>query len=191
MKQKKDSLFDEIYKIDESTNLYMVEVGLDQYSDIFNSWDPAPFKRRELDPDLQVYLEESSNEIPAKYAIELCFTLPQGKRDERIEAETKQGLMNSFMFKRYFLKKTIKKTNTQILLCVFLGFVFLWMGTMFSNRFEGKLLFSLLSDALLIGGWVFLWEAVSLFFFTNRELYERYRLYKRLQGAPVVFREAT
>lgn len=44
-------------------------------------------------------------------------------------------------------------------------------------------------SGLAITGWVFLWEAVSLFAFTNRELYQRYRTYKRLHNAPVIFRE--
>lgn len=104
-----------------------------------------------------------------------------------MEEETRQGLMNSFIFRRYFMRK---KTNTQMLLCIFLGFGFLWMGAVFSIRFEGKLLLFILVDGLSIGGWVFLWEAVSLFFFTNRDLYHRYRIYKRLQNAPVIFQEA-
>jgi len=188
--KREDKLFDEIYKVDESTNLYMVEVGLDQYSDIFNSWDPAPFKRRELDPDLELYLEESCEEVPFKYPIEVLFTLPLDRRNERMEAETQEGLKNSFKFKRYFIRKKIKKTNTQIFVCILLGFGLLWLGTILSARNESNLFSSLLADGILIGGWVFLWEAVSLFFFTNRELYHRYRIYKRLQEAPVIFRDA-
>ena len=186
----RDKPFDEIYKIDESTNLYMVEVGLNDYSDIFNAWDPAPFKRRELDPDLEFYLKGSSEEVPEKYPIELCFTMPPGNRNEHMEDDVRQGLANSFTFKRYLLRKKIQKTNTQMLLCVFLGLGFLWLGAILTNRIEGKLVLSLLVDALLIGGWVFLWEAVSLFFFTNRDLYHQYNVNKRLQNAPVIFREA-
>lgn len=186
----KDKLFNEIYEIDQSTNLYMIEVGLDQYSDIFNAWDPAPFKRREIDPDLELYLEQSCEEIPSRYPIELFFTITRGSKNEQLEAETREGLKNSFIFKRYFLRKKLKKTNTQILLCILLGFALLWIGAILSNRSEETLLFSLLVDSLLIGGWVFLWEAVSLFFFTNRELYHQYRVYQRLQAAPVIFQEA-
>lgn len=186
---RKSRLFNEIYSIDQATNLYMIEVALDQYTDIFNSWDPAPFKRREIDPDLETYLEGSCDEIPAKYPIELYFKLPQGKRHEQMEQETKQGLENSFNFKLYVLRKELGKTNTQMVLCILMGFFFLWLGTILANRFETKMLLSLLAEGLFIGGWVFLWEAVSLFFFTNRDLYHRYRMYQRLRQAPVVFAE--
>ena len=63
---KRDRIFNETYKIDQVTNLHMIEVAIAQYTDIFNEWDPAPFKRRSLDPDLQSYLEEGSDEIPSK-----------------------------------------------------------------------------------------------------------------------------
>lgn len=187
---KPSKLFSENYKIDESTNLYMIEVGLDRYGDIFSDWDPAPFKRRDIDPDLEIYLEGSSDEIPFRYSIELCFILPKGSRNELLEEETKQGLKNSFNFKRYLLGKELKKINSRILRFIVIGFVFLGVAGVFSRRAEELLILSTLLEGIFIAGWVFLWEAVSLFFFTNRELYHRYQTYRRLQNAPVFFREA-
>lgn len=186
---KRDS-FSEIYKIDESTDRYMIEIALDQYTDIFNAWDPAPFKRRELNPDLKLYLEQYSDEIPSKYAIELCFAVPAGMRDERVEEESRIGLKNSFISKRYFLGKEIKKSNTRMLLFVVIGLVLLWVAKTATSRFGAADASSILFEGLAITGWVFLWEAVSLLSFTNRELYHRYQTHKRLQNAPVIFQEA-
>ena len=186
---KSDRIFNETYKIDQVTNLHMIEVAIDQYSDIFNEWDPAPFKRRDLDPDLQLYLETNSNEIPAKYDVELSVTLPAGMRNEAMEEESRNGIQNSFISKRYFLGKDIKKTNTKMFWFVLIGLLCLWIAKVLSGRVSETDLPSILLEGLAISGWVFLWEAVSLFFFTNRELYDRYKNYKRLQNAPVIFRE--
>lgn len=186
---KHDRLFREVYKIDQATNLYMIEIALNQYADIFNEWDSTPFKRRDLDPDLRLYLEESSDEIPFQYPIELYFTVPLGTRDKQIEKEAEDGIKNSFISKRYFLGKKMKQTNAQTFRFVLIGFVFLWVARAFPGWRSEANLQSILLEGLAIGGWVFLWEAVSLFFFTNRDLYNRYRTYKRLQNAPVLFRE--
>jgi hypothetical protein len=70
-----------------------------------------------------------------------------------------------------------------------MGFFFLWFGTLFPIYLAENMATSIISEGIFIGGWVFLWEAVSLFFFTNRELYIKYRTYKRLQHTPVIFRE--
>ncbi|MDX2239964.1 MAG: hypothetical protein NW224_04695 [Leptolyngbyaceae cyanobacterium bins.302] len=187
--KKADDLFGEIYRIDQDTDRYMIEIALDRYADIFSTWDPAPFKRRAMDPDLELYLEGSSDEISSRYPIELYFTLPAGSRNAAIEDETRYGLRNVFIFKIYLIKKELGKTNALILRYVLLGFIFLWIGTVSFKHPSDNVWLSLVADALIIGGWVFLWEAVSLFFFTNRELYQRYRTYRRLQNAPVIFRE--
>jgi hypothetical protein len=70
-----------------------------------------------------------------------------------------------------------------------IGFIFLSVATFFSAQTEAAVLLSVLIESVFIAGWVFLWEAVSLFFFTNGGLYQRYRIYKRWQNAPVFFRE--
>ena len=186
-----DRLFSEIYKIDQATNLYMIEIALDRYTDVFNDWDPAPFKRRDIDPDLKSYLEGASEEIPMRYPLELCFITSNGIRESKLEEEVKNGLKNAFIFKLYLLRRELRKTNVQTLRCIILGFLFLWVGTVASRKYDqaGGVL-SLLSEALFIGGWVFLWEAVSLFFFTNWEIFRLYRYYDRLKNAPIVFREA-
>lgn len=185
----KEELFNEIYAIDEAKNAYMIEAALDHYTDIFSEWDPAPFKRRELDPDLQLYLESSANEIPQKYSIEVCFTLPPDTRDEAMEQEVRAGLRNSIDFKLYLLKRDIRLINARTARYVIAG-----LGTLLVARLAEPLdiniFTSVLTEGLFIGGWVFLWEAVSLFFFSNRDLYSRYRTYKRLRNAEVIFSES-
>lgn len=184
----KEELFNEIYAIDEANNAYMIEAALDHYTDIFSEWDPAPFKRRELDPDLQLYLESSADEIPQKYSIEVCFTLPSGIRDAAMEQEVRAGLKNSVDFKLYLLKKEIRLINTRTVRYVMAG-----LGTLLIARLAEPLdiniFTSVLTEGLFIGGWVFLWEAVSLFFFSNRDLYNRYRTYRRLRDCQVIFSE--
>ncbi|VXD19540.1 hypothetical protein [Planktothrix paucivesiculata] len=183
---KKDRIFTDIYKLDSSTHLYMIEIGLNHYTDIFNEWDPAPFKRREINPNLESYLLRSSDEVPFEKQIELCFMVSQGQRDEKMEKESRLGIKNSFTFKIYVFKKEIKQANSRIIYFVFVGLISLWMATIYSEN-STAVFPSVLFQALVISGWVFIWEAISLLFFKNREFYHRYRTYKRLQNAPVIF----
>ncbi len=182
-----DKSLRQIYSVEPVTNHYLIEVGLDQYADIFNEWDPAPFKRRIIDPDLELYLEESCEEIPVRHPIKLCFSLPAERVDQHLEAAALEGLRNSFVFKQYLLRKAVRKTNTKLLQFVSIGLLLLGIATVFSDQTEG-IVPSTLVEGLFIAGWVFVWEAVSLFFFTDRELYHQHRIYQRLQNAPVMFR---
>lgn len=185
---KTDLLLTEIYAFDKATNRYMIEVALNQYTDIFNEWDPAPFKRRDLDSDLELYLEKSSEEIPLHYPVELFFVLPPESQDQTTEKNARDALNSYFSFKLYLLKKDLKKINVLILRYVFLGFLLLWAGTITTGHNPDTSWATVITEGIFIGGWVFLWEAVSLFFFSKREFYHRYRIYKRLLNAPVFFR---
>ena len=69
----------------------------------------------------------------------------------------------------------------------FLGIIFLWLGIKFSFLIERPVWYSILNEGLVIGGWVFLWEAISLFSFTEFELLFRSRIFSRLHKAPVIF----
>lgn len=186
---KSDSLFSQFYNFDESTNRYMIEIALDEYTDIFNEWHPAPFKRRQIDPDLYVYLEGSCEEIPSNYPIELYFSIPKQIYNQHRETEVRSALKNCFTFKIYFLKRQIKKINIRMLRYAFIGLVLLWFGSIFPTQYSETILINLVTDGIVIGGWVFLWEAVSLFFFTNRELSHQYFIYRRLLNAPIIFAE--
>ena len=179
----------EIYDQDPASNAYIIEVALDDYADIFSEWDPAPFKRRDLDPDLEEYLLGGAAEIPRKESVIICFVIPARKVNAETEAEALAGLKNSFIYKRYQLKKSFNKSNSYAIRYLILGFLFLWLGRSVTGNLIADLVSSLLSEGIFIGGWVFIWEAVYQFFFQNRELYTNYQIVKRLQLAPVVFRE--
>lgn len=38
-----------LYKRDKKSKAYIFEIQIDEYSDLFNSLDPSPLKRRDLD----------------------------------------------------------------------------------------------------------------------------------------------
>ena len=99
------------------------------------------------------------------------------------------GLRNSFNFRLYLLRKEIKTINLLTLRYVLMGLGTLWAAQAISTPAEAYTITVVLTEGLFIGGWVFLWEAVSLFFFSNRDIYHRYRTYMRLRDALVIFRE--
>lgn len=187
--KKSAGLFTELYSYDTSSGAYIIEIALDKYSDIFSEWDPAPFKLRDTDPDLELYLEGCSDDIPFHYPLTLCFTIPKGTRNKHIEDQAKNGLKNSFNFKIYFIRKDITRNNTRILLFILIGFAFLWVATIFPKQLTSLVFPSILVEGLFIGGWVFLWEAMTLILFTSTELHHNHHIYKRLLNSSIIFRE--
>jgi hypothetical protein len=95
MKHKKSESL-ALYNTNPETKAYIVEVSLDDYSELFNGWDASPLRRKDLEPELMDYLEQAATEIPIHEKLELCFYMPKEKRDLDKEFKSITSVMNNF-----------------------------------------------------------------------------------------------
>ncbi|NLZ94166.1 MAG: hypothetical protein GX922_09205, partial [Firmicutes bacterium] len=56
--------FQNLYKFEAKNQHYLIEVSLDDYDDVYDSWDPSPFKRRDIEDEFHDYIFNSSEDIP-------------------------------------------------------------------------------------------------------------------------------
>ena len=61
---KRKSLLEKIYEQNPHNGNYIIELSLVNYADIFNEWDHAPMRRKDIDPDLLRFLDDSIDDIP-------------------------------------------------------------------------------------------------------------------------------
>ncbi|BAQ62650.1 hypothetical protein GM3708_3056 [Geminocystis sp. NIES-3708] len=78
--------------------------------------------------------------------------------------------------------------NKRIAYYFLISFILLGITTIYSESYV-SFLPSILLQELVITGWFFVWEAVSLIFFDSLDFYHRYRTYKRLYNALIIFKE--
>ncbi|MDF2699786.1 MAG: hypothetical protein K0Q49_1342 [Haloplasmataceae bacterium] len=187
MFKKKRNYLNNIYKVNPDTNAYIIEVSLDDYNEVFNGWDPSPIKRREIDPDLLNFIEQSAFDIPLKFNVELHFYVSKEVYNESKEALTKAGIINNFSFILHFIKKELRSNRKKILMYIMMSFSFLTSSQLANQYFELGLLTTTIAEGLFIGGWVFLWEAFSIFFFSSQETNSRYKRYIRFLDSPINF----
>ncbi|XES77806.1 MAG: hypothetical protein ACBZ72_02735 [Candidatus Bathyarchaeia archaeon] len=188
MKRSRDEkTLERIYERDKQSGAFIISVAIEKYPDIFNELDSAPWRRRDLDHDLRVFLEESSSDIPLRYDITLQFNVSQEKQDVEKEDRIRTGLRTYFSFVRNSLQRDIRLSYQKSALYGLGSFLLLFTSYSLQARVLGNLFLTTLVDVISIGGWVFLWEAISTFAFKSRESREMYRQYKRLTVAPVRF----
>ncbi len=187
--EKKSKKTTQIYRKHEGTNRLLIEVALDHYEDIFNEWDPAPFKRRDIDPDLQAFLEECSEEISMRHPLAIAFYLPKAELDYEKQEKCVQGLHNFFTFNKHLTKKELRFSYHQALRYFLIGLVFLAVAVLFEHQFEKTVLFELLDQGIFVGGWVFAWEALTTVAFQNQKIKRRIAEWDRFLDAPVVFKK--
>jgi hypothetical protein len=184
---KRKNYLKQIYKVNPESNAYIIEVSLENYNEIFNGWDPSPIKRRDLDPDLVHFMEECALDIPLRFPLELQFQMPGEQYDERKEELSRTGIQNNFNFTTHFIRKDIKQTRKKVVFYIITAFAFLSLGYISGQRVEPNIITTTLMEGLSIGGWVFLWEAFSLLFFSGQETYGKLRRYERFQNTIINF----
>jgi hypothetical protein len=92
--KRADASPEEIYEREQATNAFIIATATERYTDIFNELDPAPFKKRDINQDLRVFLEDWPADIPLKYNVILQFNLLKDAPDPK--KTNPSGLRNSF-----------------------------------------------------------------------------------------------
>jgi hypothetical protein len=176
-----------IYRFDNLKEAYIIDIDLDYYQEIFNDWDASPVRKKDLDPELVHYLESSSGEISRKNKLTIHFSLPINQKDKSKEKKVLAGIRNYYNSTLYFTRKELNFSLRKIALFITLGFSFILFAYLAQNQLNLNLGFDVLIEGVFIGGWVLLWEAFSLFFFSMYELRKKKSMYTRFLDSDIIF----
>lgn len=185
--KKADAGLKKSYQQNPDTSAFLIEVALDRYEDIFNEWDPAPYKRRDLNPELRYYLEDSSGDIPLRDTVELLFKAPVQIYSDQKESSVREGFATYLAGEVDTARKNLRRLRRLSLINLCVAAALLTAVTQMSRIQNSTLLMTVLREGLTIGSWVFAWELISLFFFRRFELRRELKKWKRLARAEVSF----
>lgn len=164
-----------IYKYDDVTGRFVVEIALDYYLDLFNAWDAAPIKKRDLDPELLTYLEDVAEDIPLKEKLVIVFVMQEQSRNEETEKISRQVFVNYFNYLIHLNHRNQRKSLKQAIYYVLASFTLVALAYLI--QIYNTLFVEIVSEGFFIGGWVFMWEAISILVFKSsatRRMNKRY-----------------
>lgn len=180
-----EKFYQDLYRYDESDGSYIVEVSLDEYEDVYDEWDPSPFKKRDIEDEFDDFIWDSANDIPLKYKIKIVLYLPKAQRNEVKEKALREAYDNFYSFRLIRAYKTQKNIQKKILTYLIMSLTFLYIGYFYSA--ESGIVMSVLKEGIFIGGWVFLWEVFTLIFITLGEERKVTKIVKRLLDSKICF----
>jgi hypothetical protein len=186
VKNEKKILKD-LYKFNQETNSYIVEVKLKTYSDIFNDLDPSPIKKRDLDQDFISYMDDSFEYLPLNCKVELHFYIPEKHEDIEKEKRIRTGIKTYYDFMMLFVLKQIKKLRKEVGIFIIISVFSLFTSFFLSSTVETNYFYKIIIEGFNIGGWVFLWEAINILIFKIRKLKDEIIRYERISTTPINF----
>ena len=173
---KKTKKYETIYRRNKSTGRVIIDIALDDYIEFFHEWDNSTIKKRDIHPELAEFLDLCSEDISLREKLEINFSLNTAgisKEKEELIRISYHNYYNSL--KRLSNRKTKRFFKLSAVL-LFISLSLLSLYTLLANRIQSKAIISnVFLESLLIGGWVFTWEAVHMLFLDIIEPFRRRR----------------
>lgn len=161
---------------------------------LFDSMDPAPFRERDLDPKAAEYIVDSAREASAGAALALQVQLGREPVDEATVTMLRDSVHEYFERRAASKRRELSRLFRTGRQSLAIGVAFLagaialanWLGSLISH--EGYAW--LVSESLIIGGWVALWRPMEIFLYDWWPICADARLFERLAAMPVSLRAA-
>jgi hypothetical protein len=173
----------------------LIEVHVSDLKELFNSFDPTPFHKRDLDPDAEAFIAGWARDLPARGALGLLVhadrmpdsrdatdTLHAAVRDHfaRRAGDTRRRLRLLFRNGRIALVIGLAVVTGSVILGDIVG------SALSESGFGG-----IVRESLLIGGWVAMWRPLEVFLYDWWPIRSEARLYDRLSAMTIKVRPAT
>ncbi len=187
---RKKKYFQKLYNYNKENNAYLIEVSLDNYEEIYDDWDPSPFKKRDIESEFNDFVVNSSEDIPLEYNIEVVLYLPEIKKDEKKESYLISAYKNYYNYEAERINKQKCALRNKTISHLFFSFALLSLYFLWEVFSEDKGSFFMsfpLKEGIMIGGWVFLWEVFTNVFIKRKEIQTEYKRLKRLQETNIKF----
>jgi hypothetical protein len=187
MASRLDILLEKIYARNPLNGHYIIEVSLTNYAEIFNDWDHAPYKRKDINPELLGFLEDSIDDIPLDYDIDICFYLAEETRSHEKEQIITDWFKTFYTFYIEIEKSKIRAIIRSAVLYMLVSAVLLTVS-FFGVLNKDSVFVYTITEILIVGGWVFLWEAMDRLLFQRKAVRRLIYNYERFRKADISFR---
>ena len=186
-KKAKEAALLSLYRRSPVTNNILIDIALDRYLDFFHEWDNATFKKRDINPELAAFLDICSEDIPMNRQFDINFHIKNIALDSEKEKLILASYSNYYNALKKLEDRKVRKISrfSIILFAIATGFIFLYIVT--NAKSQSQLLPRVFLEGLIIGGWVFMWEALHMLFFDILEPFKRKRELERFLKAKITF----
>ncbi|MDX2225428.1 MAG: hypothetical protein SFV21_21930 [Rhodospirillaceae bacterium] len=166
---------------------HVIDVRAGLTAQLFSSLDPAPFRRKDLDPEVEGYIVAAVREIGGPHQAKLVFHLPAEEAASAAGRGLAEAVHNYFEYRAWAMTQDLRRLMRNGAVSLAIGLVFLFaclVAREFVGRIEGATA-SIIAEGLLIIGWVAMWRPLEILLYDWWPIWRQRRLYRALQGMPI------
>lgn len=161
-----------------------IDVRITSHEQLFDNRDPAPFRERDLDPDLVEYLLAAGEDLSGHDRFRVVFWLERPSPPGEVAAAFRAHF--EYELERLDRRRRRHRRTGQLalLLGVALLVVLLSLSRLVAAALPGSL-GAALREGLVISSWVVMWRPVEILIYDWIPVRRERRVMRRLLAAPI------
>ena len=167
---------------------WLIEIRLHELRQMFDHLDPAPFREKDIDPAAAAYVEDAVRDIGAREKCRLVVHLPAAECQSEDARTLPEALAHYFEYRARRSRVELRRLLARGLVSLVIGLAFMfaclsvrgWLEVLGSN--------GVITEGLLLIGWVALWRPVEIFLYDWWPIRRRQARFEAIARMPVEIR---
>ena len=167
-----------------------VDVKLSSIEQIFDNRDPAPFRDRDLDPELAQYLLDAGEDLSAHARLRVVFWLDRAPVGKEIEQAVHAHFEDEIRRIGRSRRRRRRTGQVSLVLAMVLVITLLSLSQLVAKLLPGSLGTGL-EEGLVIASWVVMWRPVDVLIYDWIPTRHERKVATKLLEAPIEVRVGT
>jgi hypothetical protein len=167
----------------------LIEVHVSELKQLFNSLDPTPFRKRDLDPKAEDFIAGWASEIHVDRPLGLLVHVDHENASDDEIATVHDAVREYFSERaastRRRLRLLFRRGRTSLVIGLFFLAASIATGNVAEDMLEQTRFAGIARESLLIGGWVAMWRPLEVFLYDWWPIRAEARLFDRLSAMTV------
>jgi hypothetical protein len=169
-----------------------IEIRVERTNQLFDSLDPYPLPKRDLDTGIEDYIVGWARELPPDDHWEIVVHLPEAEATEMVRRQLKEAFSGFFRGRgeriRLDLKELFRIGRISLAIGIAVLAAALLTEFLLYDRIGEGFFGPFLREGVVILAWVVNWRPMEIFLYDWWPLHRRARLYDRLAEAKMAVR---
>ena len=170
-------------------NCQLIEVHVASLQQLFNSLDPTPFRKRDLDPQAEEFIagwaRELDSDKPVGLVVHVDHDVPSQEQVKTLSDAVRDYFGERASRSRQRLRQLFRVGRTSMIIGLIFLAASILIGDLVASLLEATRFGGVARESLLIGGWVAMWKPLEIFLYDWWPIRAEARLMDRLSAMAV------
>lgn len=159
---------------------------------LFNTFDPSPFREKDLDASVEEYLTDWVRELPPTAPFEIVVHLPAVEAASPDAERIPEAFAHYFTYRaengEHEMRELFRLGRRFLAIGVMALIVCLTASQVAATTIPNPVAAGVLEESLIIVGWVANWRPIEIYLYEWVPIHRRIKLMRRVAAAPVTVR---